>query len=332
MDSETRFGQLTYSKVSLLAISDSTYKSDLQAALIAPTIYLKSPKDFEICFDKIMYHLENAMLKCTDSEERTRVQLLAQEIYHGHVFIIRSKIEYLITKNNEGVWIKLDNFFKKIFGAEVAVHTVRVPYSLQSLLMKEFGYDAVQLITEYFRVLAENTKLNNELNIFYIQMFRTFRKIIQTEAFKYEKRLIVNTIASNIDNIYNSIIIQEKLDEIPHFVAFLNAFYPDEHDSNKRRLRNIYIENNFTGYIFDSGKLHEGIVGFLLLSAIALGVVVAVYLQNNVTIPTSLKIASIGVIASGVLLIFRPFKRIFLQSKIRRITRRFNLMKRTSEY
>lgn len=323
MSNIVKYGFDEYQEVANTAINDETYKSDLKAAILAPSIFLQSPKNFETCFDKIVYHLENAIDKCDNPKDKQKIQLFAQEIYHGHIFIIKSKVDFLIEKNNEGFLTKIDNFFKKVFGGYVKEHTVQLPSTISDFLQTEYGPEAVTLMVEYFRVLAKNTKLNEELNLFYIQMFRTYRKVIQTNIYKKDTRLMVNTIKSNIDNINNAISITQTWDEAPHLIAFLNCFAPDEFENTKGNIRESYIKNNFTDYQFDARGAYEFVEFLKAASLITLLVLSGLYFFKGSNYLT------IILIGFPCLLLFyvKIFKRIFFALKVSRLTKKFEKAK-----
>ena len=319
-----QWGNKEYNNLQLEALDDYTHQSDFKAAMLAPALFLKSPKDFENVFDRIIYHLECAINKSSTVEDRDKIQHLAQLLFHTHVIIIQKKVEYIIQKNNEDLWTKLDHL---LFGGGKAV-VPTVP-GLERVIVIEFGVETMNLISAYIKSLFAKIKLNKELDLFYLQMFRVFRKIISTNIYKQDLSLMIHTIKSHERQIFESIIKQGVIwDDAIQYIAFFESTTPDEYMARTKYFRNAYLDANNTDYSYDStGSL--GVLGeilfhsiFLFVLAVGLIFVTKVYTYFDDYIAISSVVIPIFVLYIFMLL-FKPFKRSHLNKRIKQAKEKY---------
>ena len=232
-----KMGYDEYQDLSYNMYIDTSYKSALKAAILAPSIFMKNINNFEVTFDAIIHHLELALAKATNQGEIELVQLLAQELFHGHIFLVEQKIEHLKVLNQRGLIDKIGSFFK---GESIEEAPFTMPSGIGGFAKNVFDQNVYLIVISYFEKLHMDWKISQKSNFFYIQLARIYRKMIASKVYNPNFNLISNTIDRNKNEIANSIIAQSDWDESVEFLAALEYRKPFNFNSLRNTIFNGY--------------------------------------------------------------------------------------------
>jgi len=193
-----------YMELSHNARMDKTYVSDYQAAFHAPAAFLQNPSNFEATFDKIIFHLDSAFKKATDSDEKALVSRVSEELFNDHIFIIQERIEQLKAANSKGFLEKLFDGLSKIGD--------KIPEMIgmkKGEAAAKLSAEAVDLFKAYFYFLTTKWQLDAEECFFYNQLASVYAKILDSACFSNEFGLLRNAFTRNKEDILG-FTVQEK--------------------------------------------------------------------------------------------------------------------------
>ena len=222
---EVDLGYDEYQDVSALMYSDTSYLPALKAAILAPSVFLKDINNFEVTFDAVIHHLEVAFSKAKEVSDIELVKRVAQELFHGHIFLIEQKINYQKALNQRGLMTKIGDLFKGKSSLEEP--PFKMPPGLVAVSSKALlKVEAAVFLADYFERLYTEWKISKKREFFYVQLARTYRKVIVSKIYDAQYSLINNTIDRNKVDIINAIIAQQDWDEGIEFVASLDFRKP----------------------------------------------------------------------------------------------------------
>lgn len=226
-----------FAKAELAALTDSTYDSNFKAAILAPSVFLKKPEDFESCFDSIIYHLDTAIEKCHSDPEATKViQHIAQILFHSHIDMIQKWIDYLIEENKR-------SFVDKIFGNKIEVPQFVMSAILYTSIQAKFGIELANLLLAYFKYLYESWRINKQMSFFYLKIAKVFRKIVSSKSYNPNIKYIKNVIDTNKTSIAYAFIETSEWDEAVEFLAYLEKYQPYHFKHTKKIIIDGYLND-----------------------------------------------------------------------------------------
>lgn len=226
-----------FAKAELAALTDSTHDSNFKAAILAPSVFLKKPEDFESCFDSIIYHLDTAIDKSKNDNETTKIiKHIAQILFHSHIDMIQKRIDYLVKENNR-------SFIDKIFGNKIELPQFIMSAMLYTSIEMKFGIELANLLVAYFKYLHESWKINNQTSYFYLKIAKVFRKILSSKSYDPNIKYIENVIDTNKTNIAYAFVQTNEWDEAIEFLAYLEKYQPYHFKYTKKIILDSYLQN-----------------------------------------------------------------------------------------
>jgi|GEM_PF-1273137 len=210
-----------YQLLSENAKRDTTFKSDYEAALLVPSLFLsnvKSQKDFDYYFDKIMHHLNSAYRKA-DFEDQLIVTCAIDELIHLFIFVMQKRIEAIAESSSVGNLVvstlngvrksgvgstlrKMAKEFAKetavdqvtgvaanyVTGgaAEPAILAIKASKALNSLSPKDMDNIAnfsSGLLQDFTGFLSARWAKGKDESYFFNQLLHIYRKAIDSDAF-----------------------------------------------------------------------------------------------------------------------------------------------------
>ena len=229
---------------------DLTYESDYQAALRVPAAYLRKPSNFEQSFDKILFHLDEAYRKSTDTNTKIMVSRTTDDIFHKVICIIQAKID-LVSKENSRTFFQkvrdsISNFFDNV---KNNLHLEEPSAIIAASAAPEVG----KLSVAFFDYLLTKWEIQNEESYFYNQLANVYQKILDSKSFSNEFGLIRNTFTTNKDNILTYVVLQKGL------TAAKNLMKYDEKDSERQDSARIIMRTLIAMQEWEKGAnfLHE---------------------------------------------------------------------------
>jgi hypothetical protein len=232
--------------------SDS-YLPALKAAILAPSIFLKNIQDFEATFDSIIHHLELALSKAKNEFEAQEIKRIAQELFHCHIYMIEQKINYLKALANQHIGQKIKTLFTG--NSSIAEPPFQLSGNIIAITTQILNIQAASFITEYFQRLYAEWKVDRKSLFFYVQLARTYRKIVASNIYSKQFSLINNTIDRNKFEIIRAIVNTNEWDEGVEFIASLEHRKPFHFSMLKsqfyRGYRKYFMKRNlFSTYLF----------------------------------------------------------------------------------
>ncbi|MFZ5909169.1 MAG: hypothetical protein ACOYYU_04055 [Chloroflexota bacterium] len=234
-----------YLRAASKARNDPSYKSDLEAALLAPVAFLRNPDTFEVTFDAIIHHLDEALKKAASEEAKYSIQRTAEELFHSHVYIIEAKINYIKEMKNRTWLVKIKDFIK---GTTSLLDMIDIIGLVASYVPK-----IADLLVAYFEKLALEWKIKQQEEFFYNQLGNVYQKILNSQCFTGQHALLQNTFSRTKPMVLPQVIHKKGL------AAAINLMEFDKFESELQESANIIFQT----LIVD--KNWEGIINFASL-------------------------------------------------------------------
>jgi hypothetical protein len=196
--------------------SNNNFAESLKNAILAPASNMLVIEDFEASFDSVRHHLKLALQYAAGHGEPAVVRQVAQQLFNLYIqMIVR-----LITQGKQG---SSEQFIQQLGNGQSFAELARqfnladcvAIVTLDTLRIALFGF-----VQKLFR----DAELRKKSARFYLQVGRTYRKIVFSELYTDEYQLIRDTIDNHTMDIINGIIVFEEFEgEGIEFVANLKA-------------------------------------------------------------------------------------------------------------
>jgi len=272
MSEQIEWSYNEYQEVSVQMYHEQSYIPALKAAILAPSVFLKDLNNFEVTFDIIIHHLEFSMSKANTDSERNQVQRIAQELFHGHIFLIEQKLNYLKALAARSAGQKI----KAIFEGNIPEPDFILPAAMIINATTFLSAETAILLGAYFEKLYSQWKISLKSHFFYVQLARTYRKIIASSVYNKDFTLIDNTIDRTKLDIVKGIIALREWDEGVEFMAYLEYRKPFNYSILKGNFYRGYrkyfmIRNILSTYFFFSFIIITSLVLLIWLAFQHLG-------------------------------------------------------------
>lgn len=219
MSQDENWSYQQYQEAALVLYSSSDYLPALRAAVLAPSVFLKDISNFEVTFDSIIHYLEIALSKVQNAEQKALVQRTAQELFHGHIFLIEQKISYLRALSQRNVGHKVKDFFKG--QSSIPEPDFMPPPGMTVVAAQVLKVEVALFLLNYFQKVHAEWKVNRQANFFYVQLVRSYRKIVDSAVYDAQYTLLHHTVDRNKKEIVKAIVALKEWDEGVEFIASL---------------------------------------------------------------------------------------------------------------
>jgi hypothetical protein len=219
-----------YDDLSKKALNDNSYESDYFSAFLVPTAFLKNPSNFEVCFDKIIFHLDEAYKKSDNESDRRMVSKSMDDLFHKLIYIIQDKIEISKKQNDRNIVNKTVDFFtnsskvalqffvKSNSPAGLIKNSIELATGESDLLL--IANHSADIINSFAEYLYYKWEIKKDEAFFYTQLAHVYQKILNSSAFKSEFGLVRNTFSRNKEFVLKNTIEQKGLTSAIHLTKY----------------------------------------------------------------------------------------------------------------
>ncbi|MEI6056348.1 MAG: hypothetical protein WCR55_09860, partial [Lentisphaerota bacterium] len=193
-----------YSELSSKARKSSDPTYDIEAAVAAPSLFLKNPDNFEATFDIIINHLTSALEKSRDDDSIAIVRHTASDLIYAHVYILEDLINRAERESKKS-WLQkvgdvLSGLVKDIFS-----------YGILGGLAAS-SPEIAATVKLYFDNLYKNWLIITQKEELYIQMGNMFMKVFKTDLIVDKSNLSIATFKRTKERIFTHQIAKGQLD------------------------------------------------------------------------------------------------------------------------
>lgn len=228
-----------YTTFSKNAHTDVTYESDYQAAFRVPAAFLKKPSNFELAFDRILFHLDAAYRKSNDLNTRSMVSRASDDLFHGIISIIQFRIDSIEKENAKGLFQKIsesiNNFIDSLKNELFALNDPRIAVA------KSLAPEVLNLSRAFFEFMLIKWELKKEVTFFYNQLANVYQKILNSKSFSHEHGLIRNTFAANKERVLTYVTAEKGMSAALNLMRFDQSDI--ERQDSARIITRALIEN-----------------------------------------------------------------------------------------
>jgi len=187
---------------------DTSWETDYQAALMAPAAFLLDKvTNFETIYDRILFHLQEALRKTDDENIKKAIYRTTDDIFSKLICIIQNNIEFAKEKNKS---ILIDKLIKNLINLLETFNNPRT-YISKLNAVKDISTDVARLLGDYLIYYNNKMKIIKDETIFYNQLAQVYQKILDSECFNPGLGLIQNTFARNKENIIEFVVKEKGL-------------------------------------------------------------------------------------------------------------------------
>lgn len=191
------------------------FGDSLKAAILAPAGNMVTIEDFESSFDAVRFHLEIAWSRTQSIEDKAIVQAVAQELFNLYIQVVGR----MIVQARQG--INADAIGKIRSGLSFA--DLAREYSLDKCIAIVALDTLSNSVTGFVQKLFLDHQLGRRTSKFYVQVARSYRKIVYSRIYSDKYGLINNAIDRQSADIIQGIIDLKEWDEGVEFVALLKS-------------------------------------------------------------------------------------------------------------
>ena len=221
---------------------DNEWNTDYQAALRAPAAFmLNKITNFETTFDRIIFHLDEALKKSNDSDVQRAISRTADDMFSKLIHLIQNHIDFLKRENEKGFIESIKKSITTIITSVTnpsSFFKTGTPASLALSIAPEIG----QMFNAFLDYFNDKLKQDKDESNFYNQLSHVYQKILDSECYNPEFGLIRNTFTRNKEEIIRHVVYQKGLNAGKQLTKF------DKTESEKldtvRIISNALSESN----------------------------------------------------------------------------------------
>jgi len=228
------------------ARDDPTYISDLNAAVLAPSLLLESgvKMPFEEVFDKVLYHLERAYEKSISSSgDQEKILRACEDLFYLLVVTVQNRIDVKARKSNTEL---LETIKTKVEGiSKTATKTGLAVIAPEGLVLWQF-----------VTYLNDQWELKKDREFFYGQTANVYLKVIKSKCYNPDYGLIRNAFKSKKEGLLHFLVISRNLTSALEMTQYDSD--PGELNESARIINKaLLIKNDWEGVLDFLRKIKE---------------------------------------------------------------------------
>jgi hypothetical protein len=223
-------------------------------------------EDFEPSFDAVRFHLDIALNNAPSDREVAQVQQVAQQLFNLYTQLVVRMINQTKQGNS-------DLFLNKIRSGQSFPELVKEFQLVDCIVivaLDTLGNSIVGFVQKLFR----DGQLSKRASGFYLQLARSYRKLLSSRIYSSKYDLIENAIDRQALDILNGIIALKEFDEAVEFVALLKNRKAFQADRAEQALIEGYRRSLMTGLKGMTRLLAYAYINFLLV-CMMMGILIA---------------------------------------------------------
>lgn len=200
---------------------DSGWETDYEAALRAPAAFMLSKiTNFESTFDRIIFHLDDALKKTEDIYISKAISRTADDQFSRLIHVIQNQIEYIKKQNERGFFEKFADRIGSI------VSTISTPSSYFTAgtpgasIAVNIAPEVGNMFKDFLLYFNQKLQIEKDETIFYNQLSHVYQKILDSNCYNPEFGLIRNTFTRNKEDIIKHVVYQKGLTAGRHLMKF----------------------------------------------------------------------------------------------------------------